>query len=180
MFGVAELAEGDLDQAEKSTTPYYLPLPNLWYQVSLLLTPHHLDGIGPRDRLPANSLPCERSLGITTLDTRVLSVEVKDHIGVPISIHILQGRMHRSSFSPRCTKKNRCRSHGGAIKSSVVKMATGITPLLLGLILLGKLPGLMSMATVISGGARVYHRALGHFARSRCRSLQNPKVQKGV
>src|ERR671915_1446111 len=81
-------------------------------------TPHCLDGIGPFDCLPAQGLTCKGGGSISTLDACVLGIELKDEIGVSISIDILQGRLHRSSLSTGCAKEDCIWVYGGGIKGA--------------------------------------------------------------
>src|SRR5438093_11791803 len=85
--------------------------------VSLLLTPHRLDGIRALNGLPAKGLSCEGRGGIPAYNTRILSLEVEDHISVPVSVDILQGRLHRRSLSTVRTKADCSLVYGRGIKA---------------------------------------------------------------
>ena len=85
-------------------------------RVSLLLTPHRLDGIRALNGLPAKGLSREGGEGIPAYNTRILSLEVEDHISVPVSIDILQGRLHRRSLSTVWTKADCSLVYSGGIK----------------------------------------------------------------
>src|SRR5439155_8372069 len=85
-------------------------------RVSLLLTPHRLDGIRALNGLPAKGLSCEGRRGIPAYNTRILSLEVENHISVPVSVDILQGRLHRRSLSAVWTKADCSRVYSGGIK----------------------------------------------------------------
>src|SRR5439155_15414846 len=81
-----------------------------------LLTPHRLEGIRALNGLPAKGLSCDGGGGIPAYNTRILSLEVEDHISVSVSIDILQGRLHRRSLSAVWTKADCSLVYSGGIK----------------------------------------------------------------
>ena len=83
----------------------------------LLLTTYRVDGIRSFDCLSPLGLPRDRGGGISTSNARTLGIEVQDHVGVPIAINILQGRLHWSSLSAGGAKADRGRVNGGGIES---------------------------------------------------------------
>src|SRR5215208_6802894 len=89
---------------------------NCGMQISPLITSDRFDEIRSCDYLPAKSLSYERYGGNPAHNTRVLGIEVEDHVDVSISIDILKGKVHRSSLSTGCPKADRARVYGGAIK----------------------------------------------------------------
>ena len=86
--------------------------------MGLLLTPHRVDGIRPRDRLPTKGLAGEGGEGIPTRNARALGVQGEDHVDVSIQINILQGRVHRRSLSAGGTEQHCSRVYGGGIKGA--------------------------------------------------------------
>src|SRR5438876_1105945 len=86
-------------------------------RLSGLLTPHRLEGIRALNGLPAKGLSCDGGGGIPAYNTRILSLEVEDHISVPVSVDILQGRLHRRSLSAVWTKADCSLVYSGGIKS---------------------------------------------------------------
>jgi hypothetical protein len=84
--------------------------------VICLFTPHRADGINPPNGLPTKGLSSEGRRGISTLNGRGLGVEVEDHVGVPISIYILQGRLDGSQLGAGCTKEHSARVYGGGVE----------------------------------------------------------------
>ena len=77
---------------------------------------HCFDRVSPLDCLPVKGFSPEGGERIPTQNGRPLVFEMKDHVGVPVSIDILQGGVHRTSLSAVCTKENCGRVYGGSIK----------------------------------------------------------------
>src|SRR5204863_1381587 len=80
------------------------------------LMTHRTNGIRPRDRLPAKGLPCQNLLCIATVYAYALGAEVENHVDVPVSIDILQGRPCRSGLCASGAKADCAGFDCGGIK----------------------------------------------------------------
>jgi hypothetical protein len=77
-----------------------------------------------------------------------VGVEAENHIGIPVSVDVLQGGVTGPVSVPVWPKRIVVGSTVVASKASVVRMATRSFPLLWGLILFRKLPGLILIETI--------------------------------
>lgn len=68
------------------------------------------------DCLPTHSLSCEGGGGNPTYNTRVLGIEVEDHVRIPISVDILQGRLHWSRLGAGWAKQHCGWVYSGSIE----------------------------------------------------------------
>ena len=78
-------------------------------------------------------------------DARVLGNKVEDHIHIPVSIYIFHGRVHGRDFTASRAKRTVVGSTEVASKEGVVRIATGIFPLLFSLMIFGNVAGLISI-----------------------------------
>ena len=124
-----------------------------------LLTPDGLHGIRAHDRLAGKGLPGEHRLGIPTRNARVLGAEVQQQVRFAIPVDVLYMPLAVRFGAPCGPNSTERGSTVVALKSGVVKMATGITPLLLGLIVFGDSPGLISRVTSRAAGMALNSKA---------------------
>ena len=114
----------------------------------LSLAPYRPDDICPLDEIAVERRSRQRCRGIATFDTGGPSLEVENEIGIPIVIDVLDVPCVVSLLRPLGPKRTVKGSMVVVLKDCfVVRMATGITPLLLGLMELTELPGLTSILT---------------------------------
>ena len=111
--------------------------------------PHRHDGACPLDGLSTERLAGEQRRVLPTLDVRVLDVEPEDQIGEAVAIHISRRRAHRSRLSAGVAKADRAWRYRGGIKGTGRQDSHRDLSVALGLILLRKLPGLMSIETTV-------------------------------
>src|SRR6266581_1459155 len=91
--------------------------PYLLCQVMLLLAPRRFHGFRPLDHLSVKGFSGQRDGDVPALNIRLLGVEVENHIGVPVTIDIFQGKVYGGSLGATRTEEDCGWIHGGGIKS---------------------------------------------------------------
>jgi hypothetical protein len=89
LFRIVLCLNGDSPEFSSYPCRIYLSLRRRREPISLLLTFDRPDGIRPFDGVPIERFSRHESRYISTLNTRVLCVEVEHHIRVPVSVNIL-------------------------------------------------------------------------------------------